>query len=47
MLLYWISRMWLLAYRGRVPEDPVVAAVRDPASYVAGAVVLAVLIAAS
>lgn len=47
VLLYWISRMWLLAYRGRVPEDPVVAAVRDPASYVAGAVVLAVLVAAS
>jgi 4-hydroxybenzoate polyprenyltransferase len=29
MLLYWISRMWLLASRGQMDDDPVVFAVRD------------------
>lgn len=46
LLLFWMSRMWLLAYRGRVDEDPIVAAVRDPASYVVGVLVGLVLLAA-
>ena len=33
VLLYWLSRGWLLALRGDVSEDPVVFALRDPASY--------------
>jgi 4-hydroxybenzoate polyprenyltransferase len=39
LLLFWISRMWLLAHRGRIDQDPIVAAVRDPASYGIGALV--------
>jgi hypothetical protein len=46
LLLFWISRMWLLAYRGDVDEDPIVETVRDPASYVVGALVAVVLLAA-
>lgn len=46
LLLFWISRMWLLAHRGRIDQDPIVAAVRDPASYAIGALVAAVLYAA-
>jgi 4-hydroxybenzoate polyprenyltransferase len=42
LLLYWLSHMWFLAERGRVQEDPIVAAVRDPASWVTGALVLVV-----
>jgi hypothetical protein len=38
LLLYWISRVWLLAARGQVQDDPVLFAVRDPASYAVGAV---------
>lgn len=38
-LIYWTLRMWLLAHRGRMPDDPVLFAVRDPASYVAAAFV--------
>lgn len=34
VLLYWISRLWLLAYRGSVHEDPVVFAFRDITSYI-------------
>jgi 4-hydroxybenzoate polyprenyltransferase len=47
LLLYWISRMWLLAHRGRIDQDPIVATVRDPVSYVIGALVALVLYAAS
>ena len=42
-LLYWIGRMWLLAQRGQLHEDPIVATVRDPASYLVGAIVGLVL----
>lgn len=43
LLLLWISRMWLLAHRGRINQDPIVATVRDPASYGIGALVTAIL----
>jgi len=29
LLLYWISRIWLLTTRGEMPDDPVVFALRD------------------
>ena len=36
VLLYWIGRVWVYARRGRVPEDPILFAIRDPVSgYVA------------
>jgi len=47
LLLLWISRMWLLAHRGRIHQDPIVAAVRDPASYAIGALVAAVMYVAA
>lgn len=34
LLLYWISRVWVLAWRGDTDDDPVVFAERDLASYV-------------
>jgi 4-hydroxybenzoate polyprenyltransferase len=37
---YWISRAWLLTHRGRMRDDPVVFALRDPMSYVAGGALL-------
>jgi 4-hydroxybenzoate polyprenyltransferase len=46
LLLYWTSRLWLFAHRGRINEDPIVAAARDPSSYVVGVLVLLVLYAA-
>jgi 4-hydroxybenzoate polyprenyltransferase len=42
-LLLWISRMWLLAHRGRIDQDPIVATVRDPASYGIGGLVAVIL----
>lgn len=39
LLLYWISRVWLLARRGILHEDPVVFALTDPGSYAVFALV--------
>ncbi len=40
VMLYWISRIWLLARRGMIPDDPVLFAVRDPNSYVSGVLIV-------
>jgi len=34
LALYWVSRVWLLAQRGQMDDDPVVFALRDRASHV-------------
>jgi 4-hydroxybenzoate polyprenyltransferase len=47
MLLFWISRVWFLASRGKLSEDPVVFAARDPISYLLGALLLLILFVAS
>lgn len=36
ILLYWISRVWMLAHRGQMHEDPVVFAIKDRFSWVTG-----------
>lgn len=36
VLLYWVSRMWLVAHRGEMHDDPLVFAVKDKASLMAG-----------
>jgi hypothetical protein len=46
-LLYWISRLWLLAYRGRLDEDPILVTARDPVSYSIAVGVAVILIAAT
>ncbi|HKT61196.1 MAG TPA: UbiA family prenyltransferase [Gemmatimonadales bacterium] len=43
LLLYWTGRMWLLAHRGKIHDDPIVATVRDPASYLIGLLVALVM----
>jgi len=32
LLLYWITHVWLIAHRGRMPDDPVIFAVADRTS---------------
>ena len=46
LLLYWISRIWLLARRGQLHDDPVLFAVRDRTSYVIGALLAVALLLA-
>ncbi len=43
VMLYWISRVWMLAYRNRMDDDPVVFAVKDPKSYAMAALIAAIL----
>jgi 4-hydroxybenzoate polyprenyltransferase len=46
LLLYWISHMWLMAHRGRIPADPVAYALKDPTSRIlVGVAVVTVLLA--
>lgn len=33
-VLYWISRIWLLTFRGQMNEDPVLFAIHDRTSYI-------------
>jgi 4-hydroxybenzoate polyprenyltransferase len=47
LLLYWISRVWLLAHRGQLHGDPVVFALTDRSSYLLAVLVAALLIVAS
>jgi 4-hydroxybenzoate polyprenyltransferase len=42
-LLYWITRMWLWALRGKMSDDPIVFTARDPVSYVVGAIVAVIM----
>ena len=44
--LYWISRIWLIAHRGKMHDDPVVFAVSDHVSQVVLLVMAAIAIAA-
>ena len=46
VLLYWVSRVWLLAHRGEVNEDPLVFALKDKVSYAVGAVAAVILLVA-
>lgn len=40
VLLFWLTRIWVLAYRGQMHEDPVVFAVKDRVSWLTGVVFL-------
>lgn len=35
ILLYWVSRIWIIVHRGQLHSDPVVFALRDRVSYIA------------
>lgn len=44
LMLYWISRIWLLAHRGQVHDDPIVFALKDTVSYFIGVLIACVLL---
>ena len=46
LLLYWVTRVWYNATRGKMVDDPVLAAVRDPFSYAVGLIGAGVMYAA-
>lgn len=47
VLLYWILRVWFLAGRGQMHDDPIVFALRDRVSYMAGFATLMCLVIAT
>ncbi|AOO79464.1 hypothetical protein BHK69_02225 [Bosea vaviloviae] len=47
IVLYQISRVWFLARRGTMPDDPLVFMIRDWRSQVTGALVLLIMVAAT
>lgn len=47
LALFWVSRLWLIAIRGMLQEDPVVFALRDRVSLVMGVVVGILLVLAA
>jgi len=36
VFLYWISRIWMITYRGKMHDDPVVFAIKDRISWIIG-----------
>lgn len=44
VMLFWISWMWMQAHRGEMHDDPLVFAVKDKASLLAGVVFVAVMV---
>jgi 4-hydroxybenzoate polyprenyltransferase/phosphoserine phosphatase len=46
LLLYWISRIWLLARRGLVHDDPLVFALQDKVTYAVAAIGLIIFMGA-
>ena len=46
LLWYWQARLWTLAHRGRLHGDPVLFALRDPASLLIALLLGGVLLAA-
>ena len=46
VLLLWISRLWLMASRGELDEDPVVYAITDRRSLLMGLLVALIVLSA-
>ena len=39
VMLYWVSRVWIIAHRGKMNDDPIVFALKDRASLVCGVLI--------
>ena len=47
LLLYWVTRIWLLTWRGQMNDDPLAFAARDFATYVVGGIGMALILLAT
>ena len=47
LLMYWIGRIWILAHRGEIDDDPIVTASKDLQSYVVALAAAVIVIAAT
>lgn len=46
LLLYWITRLWMIVHRGGIDDDPILLVVKDGCSYAIGAAILITMIIA-
>jgi 4-hydroxybenzoate polyprenyltransferase len=46
LMMYWLMHMWLLAHRGTVTNDPIIVAVKEPASWIVAIAIAAIAVAA-
>jgi 4-hydroxybenzoate polyprenyltransferase len=46
LILFWISRAWLVARRGQMSDDPVIFAIKDSSTYAMGLMAAAVFVLA-
>lgn len=46
LVMYWITRLWFVAKRGKLSEDPIVFALKDNVSLFTGSLVLGVMLVA-
>lgn len=44
LFVYWIIRVWLVAHRGNMREDPILFAFRDHVSYIVGILIIAAVL---
>jgi 4-hydroxybenzoate polyprenyltransferase len=47
VMLCWIGRVWLIAGRGELNDDPLIFAFKDPGSYVTGVLTATIILAAT
>jgi 4-hydroxybenzoate polyprenyltransferase len=47
LLLYWVSRIWILVHRGQMDEDPILFAAKDRVTYLVAAIGAVILILAT
>ncbi|CBL45223.1 prenyltransferase, UbiA family [gamma proteobacterium HdN1] len=47
IMLYWVSRVWIVAHRGNMNDDPIVFAIKDKTSLICGFLVAIFMVVAS
>lgn len=47
VMMYWVGRVWLLAHRGEVNEDPLIFALKDKVSYAVGVLAAGIVLVAT
>lgn len=47
VLFYWLMRMWMVANRGKMTDDPIIYAMRDKTTYVAMIIIVIIMLLAA
>jgi 4-hydroxybenzoate polyprenyltransferase len=47
LLLYWVTRIWIVVHRGNMDEDPILFAVKDRVTYLVAAIGAVIMILAA